>query len=113
MTGGLTGLFKLASKICTTYTGIAIGTNFVINGMKYNSGEIDLYSMLARDGMTLIEFGISKIPYGIGVVPSIALTAYDIGGGFEQTFYDQAWTREFFRPNYDIHKTPIYYRHGK
>ncbi|MBR6441339.1 MAG: hypothetical protein IKS44_04750, partial [Bacteroidales bacterium] len=120
-TGGLTGLLKLSSRICNTFTGIAIGTNFVINGKSYYNGEIDLYSMFTRDAMTMVEFGISKIPYGIGVIPSIALTAYDIGGGFEQTLYNSAWAKtqiynldqHLYQYRPDPGYQPVYYRHGK
>ena len=119
--GELTGVLKLASRICNTYTGIAIGVNAIGNYVRYDSGEISFYSMFARDGMTLIEFGISKAPWGIGIIPSIALTAYDIGGGFEQTLYNDAWVKtqihywnqQLYQYRPDPGYQPIYYRHGK
>ena len=119
--GELTGVLKLASRICNTYTGIAIGVNAVENYVRYDSGEISFYSMIARDGMTLIEFGISKVPWGIGIIPSIALTSYDIVGGFEQTLYNDAWAKtqvhnwdqQLYQYRPDPRYQPIYYHHGK
>lgn len=120
-TGGLNGFFKTFARTCNTLTGAAIVSNGVINWMKYRNGEIDLYSMCARDGMTLLEFATSIIPFGIGTVPSIALTAYDIEGGFEQTLYNSEWMEtQLFRLDQHLNQykadpgyQPIYYRHGK
>lgn len=120
-TGGLNGFFKTFARTCNTLTCAAIVSNGVINWMKYRNGEIDLYSMCARDGMTLLEFVTSIIPFGIGTVPSIALTAYDIEGGFEQTLYNSEWMEtQLFRLDQHLNQykadpgyQPIYYRHGK
>ena len=120
-TGGLNGFFKTFARTCNTLTGAAIVSNGVINWMKYRNGEIDLYSMCARDGMTLLEFATSIIPFGIGTVPSITLTAYDIEGGFEQTLYNSEWMEtQLFRLDQHLYQykadpgyQPIYYRHGK
>ena len=119
--GELTGVLKIALRICNTYTGIAIGVNAVGNYIRYDNGEISFYSMIARDGMTLIEFGISKAPWGIGIIPSIALTSYDIVGGFEQTLYNDAWVKtqihnwdqQLYQYRPDPGYQPIYYHHGK
>lgn len=110
---GVSKAIETIGTVCSVVGGTALVINAGVNYHRYRNGDITLYSMLARDFMTLVETGIAQLPYGIGIVPSIALTAYDIGGGFEHTFYNQEWTREFFSPNYDFQQVPIYYRHGK
>jgi len=120
-TGGLEGILEMCEGVVGKLTVLGIGINAGINGYRYYKGDITLYSMFARDAMTLIEIGVSRVSLGIGVIPSIALTAYDIEGGFEQTLYDEAWVKTQIR-NWDQHLyqyrpdpgyQPIYYRHGK
>ena len=113
VTAGGAKAIETIGTVSSVVGGTAIVINVGVNYYRYRNDEITLYSMFARDFMTLVETGIAQLPYGIGIVPSIALTAYDIGGGFEHTFYNQEWTREFFSPNYDFQQGPIYYRHGK
>ena len=116
--GGLEGLLKTCTRVCNTLTGVSIVVNAGINYYGYINEEISLYSMLARDSMTLLEFAISKAPLGIGVIPSICLTVYDIDGGFEPTIYNKEWVlmqSARFDQHIDLKTNyqPIYYRHGK
>lgn len=110
---GFSNTLKTIGIIGETLGGIAIVTNATTNYYLYKYGETSLYSMFAKDFMTFAEFGIAHLPYGIGVVPSIILTTYDIGGGFEQTIYNKEWATEFFHPKYEFQQITIYYRHGK
>ena len=119
--GDEAGLKSVTFEVSGAITGIAIIVNARINYFRYRNGEISYYSMFARDGVTLIEAAIARAPYGIGVIPSIALTAYDIGGGFEQTLYNDAWVKaqihywnqQLYQYRPDPGYQPIYYRHGK
>ena len=118
---GASALLQTTFEVSGAITGIAIIVNARINYFRYRNGEISYYSMFARDGVTLIEAAIARAPYGIGVIPSIALTAYDIGGGFEQTLYNDAWVKtqihywnqQLYQYRPDPGYQPIYYRHGK
>ena len=120
-TVGASALLQTTFEVSGAITGIAIIVNARINYFRYRNGEISYYSMFARDGVTLIEAAIARAPYGIGVIPSIALTAYDIGGGFEQTLYNDAWVKaqihywnqQLYQYRPDPGYQPIYYRHGK
>ena len=113
VTAGVSNAIATIGTVSSVVGVTAIVTNTGVNYYRYRNGDITLYSMFARDVMALVETGLALLPYGIGIVPSIALTAYDLEGGFEHTFYNQDWTREFFSPNYDLQQSPIYYRHGK
>lgn len=112
-TTGASAILQTAFGVCESITGISIVINSGINFYRYVNGDITFYSMCARDVMTIGEAAIAKIPFGIGVLPSIALTAYDIEGGFEQTLYNDAWIKEFMTQKHDFQQTPIYYHHGK
>ncbi len=113
---GVLGKILIGTKI---FAGLGVVSNAVINYVRYDSGEITLYSMFARDAMTLMEFGMSKTL--IGIIPSIALMAHDIEGGFEQTLYNdvwvktqiQSWDQHLYQFRPDPGYQPIYYRHGK
>ncbi len=113
VTASTSVMLKTMGKVGKIFGGLSIAINGSVNAIQYQRNEITLYSMCARDVMTLAETGISCLPYGIGVIPSIALTAFDIEGGFDQTLYSETWTKEFFRPRYDYYQIPNYYRHGK
>ena len=118
---GKSALLGISSGVGEALTGLAILVNARINYVKYRSGEIDFYSMCARDGMTIVEAAIAKIPFGLGVVPSVTLTSYDIEGGFEQTLYNRAWVKaqvinldqHLNQYKVDPRYQPIYYHHGK
>ena len=49
-------------------------------------GEMPKHEGVVRMGMTGVEFGLAYVPY-VGPLLSIGLTAYDIGGGFDDNLY--------------------------
>ena len=57
-------------------------------------GEMPKHEGVVRMGMTGVEFGLAYVPY-VGPLLSIGLTAYDIGGGFDDNLYKtENWWKE-------------------
>ena len=70
------------------YAGVLL--NIGINTSKAINGEISWTSFAVRLGVTVGEVGIAAIPF-VGPVLSTIVVCYDIGGGFDNTLYDDNW----------------------
>ena len=72
--------------------GVGINIGFTTYQMYY--GEMPKHEGVVRMGMTGVEFGLAYVPY-VGPLLSIGLTAYDIGGGFDDNLYKtENWWKE-------------------
>ena len=73
---------------------VGVGINIGCTTYQIYYGEIPKHEGLVRMGMTGVEFGLSFVPY-VGPLLSIGLTAYDIGGGFDDNLYKtENWWKE-------------------
>ncbi len=73
---------------------VGVGINLGCTTYQMYFGEIPKHEGFVRMGMTGVEFGLAFIPY-VGPLLSIGLTAYDIGGGFDDNLYNtENWWKE-------------------
>ena len=102
--GGMATLTETAAKLAKLEAlegasgGIGIGIagkNILDTYERWNSGEYSDGSAAHRIVMSTLEIIAVKIPV-LGSVGSVILGCYDIGGGFDNTFYNDAWCREAF-----------------
>ena len=119
--GKESSFFKNLGISCQAIGVLGIAINEADNWGKYKAKEISLYSFFARSVNLGGEYALSFIPYGIGPTLSIAVTAIDIGGGFENNIYNEEWVKgvlngikEFVTPKCPVYEqsTILYYRHG-
>lgn len=61
-------------------------------------GQMSTNEFLIRTAVSAVEIGLASVPVPIlgqiCMMASIALTAYDISGGFDNTLYNQNWINE-------------------
>ncbi len=73
---------------------IGVGINIGCTTYQMYFGEMPKHEGVVRMGMTGVEFGLTFVPY-VGPLLSIGLTAYDIGGGFDDNLYKtENWWKE-------------------
>ena len=73
---------------------IGVGINIGCTSCQMYYGEMPKHEGVVRIGMTGVEFGLTFVPY-VGPLLSIGLTAYDIGGGFDDNLYKtENWWKE-------------------
>lgn len=122
--GGAAKNAELSSKIsncCSALSIVGIIYNIYLNYTSYDKGEITFYSFCARTNNSIGEYALTKIPHGIGIVPSVVITAVDISGGFDNNIYNEEWMKgalnemkSFISPQRSNNEQSpiIYYRHG-
>ena len=122
--GGAAKNAELSSKIsncCSALSIVGIIYNIYLNYTSYDKGEITFYSFCARTNNSIGEYALTKIPHGIGIVPSVVITAVDISGGFDNNIYNEEWMKgalnemkSFISPQRSNNEPSpiIYYRHG-
>ena len=104
--------------------GVCIFIEGTENYYKYKHDDLSLYSAIARTVNSAGEYALSFIPYGIGPVLSITVTAIDIGGGFDNNIYNEKWvkgvlngTGDMLQPVRQNYEQPTiiynYYRRGR
>ena len=81
---------------CTSvlgYVGPAI--NLVYNYKQMSNGQMTSNEFLIRTAVSFVEIGLANVPIPIigqaCMIASIALTAYDVSGGFDNTLYRHSW----------------------
>ena len=124
LVGGAANNANLSSKICNGCSALSIVGiiyNIYLNYSSYDKGEITFYSFCARTNNSIGEYALTKIPHGIGIIPSVVITAVDISGGFDNNIYNEEWMKgvlneikDFVPPKHTgYEQSPIiYYRHG-
>ena len=83
-TAVLLGKISKGSKILGA-VGLAI--NLGCTYVQVNNGYISWQEGVVRFGMSAAELGLAQIPY-VGPILSIGVTAFDIGGGFDDNLYN-------------------------
>jgi hypothetical protein len=71
---------------------VGLTINFGCTYVQIDNGFISWKEGVVRIGMSVAELGLTQIP-GVGPILSIGVTAYDIGGGFDNNLYntDKWW----------------------
>lgn len=113
--------FSIISNSCSALSIVGIIYNVSNNYTSYDKGEITFYSFCARTNNSIGEYALTIIPHGIGIIPSVVITAVDISGGFDNNIYNEEWMKgvlneikDFVTPKHTgYEQSPIiYYRHG-
>lgn len=82
----LNGISKWSKRL--GFAGTVI--NVAVNVNKAVQGEISWASFTVRTVVTGVEVGIAAIPM-VGPILSSMIVCYDIGGGFDNTLYNDNW----------------------
>lgn len=82
----LNGISKWSKRL--GFAGTVI--NVAVNVNKAVQGEISWASFTVRTVVTGVEAGIAAIPM-VGPILSSMIVCYDIGGGFDNTLYNDNW----------------------
>ena len=80
----LLGRISKGSKVLGA---VGLTINFGSTYVQIKNGYISWQEGVVRFGMSVAELGLAKIPY-VGPILSIGVTAYDIGGGFDNNLYN-------------------------
>ena len=78
--------FTKISTFGSVIGGVAVMVNARNNYNLVKAGQMSAQEGMIRSAVSLVEFGVTFIPY-IGPILSIAITAYDINGGFDNNLY--------------------------
>ena len=101
-------LFKI-SKWSNKLGRWGVRVNAIHNYNEARKGNISYTSATVRTTMSAVEAVLEKIPYA-GPIISISVTAYDIGGGFENNIYNVS--DDWFLNLFDINKSSVPQSHG-
>ena len=100
-TEGVKKLSQIPGKVgkiarCTNVLGyVGPAFNLVYNFKQMRNGQMTSNEFLIRSAVSIVEIGLANVPIPIigqaCMIASIALTAYDVSGGFDNTLYNQSW----------------------